>query len=72
MALLSKTISDATGYSEDEAKEILLRNMNREVVACKTTIPRNAVNLDSWAAITLCYETNDSAILIKRVGKKKS
>ena len=71
MALLSKVISEKTGYTEAECKQKLLNKMDRESRQYQTSIGANAIEPDSWQAITTCYASSDPQVFIKAVGKKK-
>jgi len=71
MALLSSIISEKTGYSEAECKQILLNKMNRENHQYQTSVESKAMEPDSWAAITTCYASSDPRVFIKAIGQKK-
>ena len=45
--------------------------MNRGNLQYKEAIEKNAIVPDSWAAITLCYETSVPDFYVKKLGKKK-
>ena len=71
MGMLSTHIAQATGYTEDEVKTILLKKMNREAKPYRSSLKAHAIEPESWAGITTCYCTSDPAVYIKEVGKKK-
>lgn len=73
MALLSKVVSEATGYTQEEAKQILLKKINKDAPTYKVAPQNNSLDdKESWAAITLCYNTSDPKVFIKAIGKKKT
>ena len=71
MPLLSEAVAQATGYTEEEAKQILLKKMVKESFGYRNALTAEAITTDSWAAITLCYGTSDPKVFIHAVGKKK-
>jgi len=70
--LLSKAVAEKTGYTEDEAKQILLGKVNKDSDRYKNAIETKAIEPSSWAAITTSFATSNPDFYIKVVGKKRS
>ncbi len=65
MTMLSRVISEKTGYSEAECKQILLDKMDRTNRQYLSSIEARAIDSDTWAAITTCYFSSDPQVFIK-------
>ena len=69
--LLSKAVSEATGYTDNEALQILLRKMDKSDKAYINGLQANAFNPNSWADVTTCYHSSDPQVYIREVGIKE-
>ena len=65
--LLSQAIVEKTRLSEEEAKTRLLNQMDRTKKPYKASIEANAIEPNSWAAITICYGTSNPQYFIDKL-----
>jgi len=67
MPLLQNEIVKITGLSQEDAREKLWEKADKRNYNYLSALKANAVSPGTWAAVTLCYETNNPEELANRI-----